>query len=932
MTKNSFLLTLLTVVVMGAFGLGLDLTLVRAENVAQNENVSVDPPIDVIPEELLGFRLIARWDFDERNATLNEWTPSPNLTLEMIDGALLATANDPDPHFISPRIQNAPAGDFLVRLRARRTTTGFAQIFTAEEAAPEFHELRSTRFTLPESNLWCESVVRVRTSSPIIQLRFDLGLDSGRIEIDRIELFHAEFSPLKFGVYSIANGVLRVAIRHNSKDEPITLTASSSGRILKEETLNSRGELEFTCDIPKDAPFATIDVEARAKADAVRRRFFAINRERLQDCNDDSLCKNWKTLESVNLKVHFATDGSGALIYRNERPVAALFPLYAEDVGASRLAPVRLEETLDHAAARDGGDATVSLRLVKYNAYERRLEYSLEVERERVGALNFTLNGDELLWRLESPVPARAPAVKILDEMTSAVLPGVELLERGERSSSTADVSPNDRARYAPSPLQRTAQFATIITDAVAATIQYDEPNAQIYFAVPDFLDGDATCAQVALAANKLNGKLTLAEPKALADVILDFVARATLPTIPSRPRSTEQQESATRWALERGALRRESGGWASAVGSGLGATDDHFGSDFISTLMEVGGDLPELPRLDVGGANLRNYASLLRLNRADLLAQWLNGEARVIREKQLEDGSFRYNGKYLRGSDVDYASGDCGSKLVLLAEHWRLTGNAESLHALLRGLEFANRLSLPRGAQTWELSLHTPDLLAAAWMCYANTIAYEATGELVRLNDARRWAALGIPFVYLWQDARFDKLDNPVMAYATIPAYGATDWIAPCWIGTPVQWCGVNYACALLRLALHDSNPIWRTLAQGIVVSAERQVYPDSPYEGLLPDSFTLEAQQRNPLNINPCALHMVRRMLDGIHTNVTVVDVAGRRVVSPFHAVIAPDNENAIEIQAQPGERYQLLIDGEDVLDVESKGKDCVFIPEKL
>ena len=448
MTKNSFLLTLLTVVVMGAFGLGPDLTLVRAENVAQNENVSVDPPIDVIPEELLGFRLIARWDFDERNATLNEWTPSPNLTLEMIDGALLATANDPDPHFISPRIQNAPAGDFLVRLRARRTTTGFAQIFTAEEAAPEFHELRSTRFTLPESNLWCESVVRVRTSSPIIQLRFDLGLDSGRIEIDRIELFHAEFSPLKFGVYSIANGVLRVAIRHNSKDEPITLTASSSGRILKEETLNSRGELEFTCDIPKDAPFATIDVEARAKADAVRRRFFAINRERLQDCNDDSLCKNWKTLESVNLKVHFATDGSGALIYRNERPVAALFPLYAEDVGASRLAPVRLEETLD---------------------------------RERVGALNFTLNGDELMWRLESPVPARAPAVKILDEMTSAVLPGVELLERGERSSSTADVSPNDRARYAPSPLQRTAQFATIITDAVAATIQYDEPNAQIY-------------------------------------------------------------------------------------------------------------------------------------------------------------------------------------------------------------------------------------------------------------------------------------------------------------------------------------------------------------------------------------------------------------------------------------------------------------------
>ena len=900
---------------------------------AEEAPETVDPPIDVIPEQLRSFRSIALWDFSQPNASLDDWFASPNVALEITDGVLVATSSDSDPHFISPRLSETASGQFLVRFRARRATTGFAQIFTAEEAASEFEELRSTRFAMPENDEWSESVVPVKTTSPLTRLRFDLGLDSGRIEIERIEILHAEFNPMKFGLYSIADGVLRASIRRDGGDDPVTIRATANGRLVQEESVDRRGDLELTISIPQDSPFVTLDVEARAPScGAIARRFFAMNRDQFRFDAEKSFPDEWRAFESSDFKFQFATSGAGAVVWRDDRPVAALFPLFAEDEGTTRFAPLRLEERLDESEGPKRDDEPIVPRFLRLDPKEKLIEYALESNGDRVGSLTFQLIDDELTWRLDSPRAARAPAVKLLDDMTNAVLPGVEFLERGERSSSSADVAPNDRARFAPRPLVVTDQFAIITTDSVAATLRYDDPQAQLYFAVPDFLDGDETCAQMSVAGARVNGRLRMTPPNDFADVIRRAVSLDALPPIPSRPRSTEDQEASTRWALERGALKRESGGWASAVGSGLGATDDHFGTDFLSTLMEVGGELPNYAQLNVGGANLRNYASLLRLNRADLLREWLNGEARVVRTKQLDDGSFRYEGKYLRGSDVDYASGDCGAKLAILAEHWRLTANAETLTSLLRGLEFANRLAVPRGAQTWELSLHTPDILAAARMCYANVIAYEATDEPTLLDSARRWACLGLPFVYLWQDARFDDWPNAVMPYATIPVFGTTDWIAPCWIGTPVQWCGVDYAFALIRLARHDSDPLWTILAQGIVASAERQLYVEPPYRGLLPDSFNLASQQRNPLNINPCALHMVRRLLDGTHTNVAVLDVDGRRVVSPFPARIDPDRDNAILIQGRSGDRYQVLVDGQDVIDVESQGNDCVSIGGSL
>lgn len=159
---------------------------------------------------------------------------------------------------------------------------------------------------------------------------------------------------------------------------------------------------------------------------------------------------------------------------------------------------------------------------------------------------------------------------------------------------------------------------------------------------------------------------------------------------------------------------------------------------------------------------------------------------------------------------------------------------------------------SVPRGAQTWEVPLHTPDILAAAHLVHAYTLGYEWTGEAAMLERAIEWAWTGVPFVYL--NAPYS---GEVGNYATISVLGATHWEAPVWIGLPVQWCGLVYADRTSRLARHDPQGPWEKLSAGITRSAMQQCYPlDHPRRGLLPDSFQLELQLRNAADINPGTL----------------------------------------------------------------------------
>lgn len=178
----------------------------------------------------------------------------------------------------------------------------------------------------------------------------------------------------------------------------------------------------------------------------------------------------------------------------------------------------------------------------------------------------------------------------------------------------------------------------------------------------------------------------------------------------------------------------------------------------------------------------------------------------------------------------------------------------AEGVRVLKALDKFAN--GVPRGAQTWEVPLHTPDILASAHLVHAYVLGYELTGERHFLEQARYWAWTGVPFLYL-----VNPTSQPVGPYAAIAVLGATHWTAPVWMGHPVQWCGLVYADALYRLARHDPDSPWKQIADGITASGIQQSWtrnePDR--QGLLPDSYFLRTQTGADPAINPGTVQAV-------------------------------------------------------------------------
>jgi len=126
--------------------------------------------------------------------------------------------------------------------------------------------------------------------------------------------------------------------------------------------------------------------------------------------------------------------------------------------------------------------------------------------------------------------------------------------------------------------------------------------------------------------------------------------------------------------------------------------------------------------------------------------------------------------------------------------------------------------------------------------------------------------------------------------------------------------------------LAPHDKSLDWNHLARGILISAEQQQYPEGRYAGLLPDSLTLPTQQRNPWRINPCALASLRLVLDGQVDFLSVAVDGPHRIAAPFPVTI---RNGRAHIQGKPGLKYQVLVDGRRIVDVQSKGEDVVPLP---
>jgi hypothetical protein len=193
-------------------------------------------------------------------------------------------------------------------------------------------------------------------------------------------------------------------------------------------------------------------------------------------------------------------------------------------------------------------------------------------------------------------------------------------------------------------------------------------------------------------------------------------------------------------------------------------------------------------------------------------------------------------------------------------------------------------------------------------------------TGNATYLIEARKWALSGLPFTYLWSE-------YPIMLYATPPVYGATNWVAPNWMGLPVQWVGGVYAYALTKFAPYDSSVDWGHVARGILISAQQQQYPDGTAIGLLPDSYHLRHQRRQPADINPSGLVSLQLAIDGEVDFLSVARSGQWVVAAPFPITITGATARVV---AREGVGYQVLVNGERVIDVNSIGIDEISLRE--
>jgi hypothetical protein len=287
-------------------------------------------------------------------------------------------------------------------------------------------------------------------------------------------------------------------------------------------------------------------------------------------------------------------------------------------------------------------------------------------------------------------------------------------------------------------------------------------------------------------------------------------------------------------------------------------------------------------------------------------------------------DGSWRFRTRVETSGvfkDMDYSLlgpdraaeiGTCAHNLYEVLRFARLTGDAGAFEAAEKPLTFIEQFSVPRAAQVWECPVHSPDILAAADAVEAELEAYLCSGDARHLEEAVRWAWTGLPFVYVWNPP-----GKPVLRYASIAIFGGS-WYGGSWIGQPVQWNGLRYAYALLKLADYDHSFPWRRIAEGLTISALYQQDSEGPNVALWPDNFSALDWSKCPWVFEPGLIskNIYKLLGRDIEPATTTVGTGDQRVCITTRAQVseAAWKESGLSLRARfaEGENSCMLVTG--------------------
>lgn len=826
------------------------------------------------PRALLGQEIAHRWSGAGLPA---KWQTQNDARWPSPSGSILESTGQ-DPILVSPPCELPPTATIQIRMRTR--ASGPAQIFWLAPGQFDPTEDFSTRFDIRNDGEWHEYEVLCPKDVRLRGFRLDPANGPGEIEIEFIRAGTTTLHPLEIVEAQVSSAQVRLQVTNHSEAARAVSLGGRSQTIPPGSTV---AVVEERAGDSGDAPFEMLEIALASPGLPPIIRNTVVHHPRA--------AAEWIHLRQGRTTLDVAPDGSGARLLRNGRPVATIAPLVWD------------REQLP------------KLELVGQPTPE-----SVTFRGTAVQHLKLSLVQGEVRYVLRAATEMEGPVVRALGRLEQGLLPGVEHLGKNESSSAAIDIHGPEHIRHTPDRRHVTLPFMAFVTDRASLSMLWWQMLPQPVFATPNFFEGTAD-HRMALRGTQLNALIRIgpsyAEGGRLADTILWAVKKnGGAPKPPPAPRSHQEQLDFCLASLNESLLRGTNGGWYHALvpnDRSIPETPRHF-ADHLSTVYRLTGKLPDFPGIVPGGAHLDNDTIYFVSGQAQ---KWLDRQRRQVASlmrAQQPDGSYRYGGEFRAGHFEDTSSGQCGLPASRLLQFAKYTGDQEALRAGIKTLEFMKRFRTPRGAQVWECPLHAPDIMASAHLARAYTLGFELTDNDEYLEHAVRWALTGIPFVYQWGD-------RPIMRYATIATLCATHYNAPVWIGRPVQWCGLVYADALLDLAKHDRTLPWRKLAEGILVAGEQQQYTEGPSKGLLADSLLLDQQKLLPFDINPCALVSLRLRIHDQPAGLSFARLHNQRVVAPFPCRI---DEDAVVIDAPEGTTYQILIDGERIVEIQSRGTD--------
>ena len=546
----------------------------------------------------------------------------------------------------------------------------------------------------------------------------------------------------------------------------------------------------------------------------------------------------------------------------------------------------------------------------------------------------------EVILEAKQPIHLRAftsPRLLVGDgafgaERDEGVFPGVEYLEKGERSSSRLDYHTDEYLRTVPHPKKVTVPLMALTQGNCMLMLNWDKPEPggngllapAAGFASPNFVDAQDNHLMTlfwpsvpdAVSENewearkpvllKPGDRLTLkymlnAEVGSSVHVTDAFPIlyalqswfprwREPVPT-PKPPPDYGAERALCRTAYTDVVWREKERGWNHALPASATQWAPFpytFNLQFLESERADVTSGPERNRMDqiITAASVRRWKMNGERPTGEdyyFAGEWLLGsiearqaQARALMRQQRPDGSWGFQSRDKQraelGSDGQAELGIVADRTIPILQYALMTGDREAEAAGLKALEHMKRYVIPRAAQVWEIPLHTPDIMGSARGATAYRLGYLLTGQTDYLERAEYWIETGWPFVYFWGHPKW-----PYWAYATIPVFGATHYRAPNWEGLPVQWCGLVYAEESLRCApLLTRIPYCRRVAEGIVRSALWQQPTDSEYRGLLPDSYPWASKQGNGPFINPETILRPLWLMRGFDFRVNSVVVA--------------------------------------------------------